>query len=314
MKKLTPGFFYFAATVAALTFGGCSAKSTSPPVPTSPPLTHMYLSLDVTAGSVQIYNTPVTAASVPTGTITPIADPAELFVDKTGRLFVPNGGGNSTVKVYTSPITGASTPAFTLTTLHTDPEDTTEDASGNVYVGVLNSNMCCIDIFPGPVNASASAGSEITANAVAPNGLGYPFGMGFDTSGNMYVSSTTSTIKYTPPISSASVPAANVLPNQDNYGLVLDASNNVYVANATTDGTIDVFTQPFQNGSARAFGLLVIPTATGYVEGMALDGSGNLWAVDDIGGVWEFTAPITSASVPTKILTVVNAYGIAFGP
>jgi hypothetical protein len=98
-----------------------------------------------------------------------------------------------------------------------------------------------------------------------------------------------------------------------NYGLNVDSSNTVYVANATVDGTIDVFTQPFQNSSVRAFGILVTPAAD-YIEGTALDGSGNLWAVDDVGGVWEVTAPITASSVPTKILTVVNAYGIAFGP
>jgi len=313
MKRLTLGFFCFAATVAALTFGGCSAKSTSPPVPTPPPLTHMYLSLFAAAGGVQIYNTPVTGASTPTGTIAPIADPAELFVDKTGRLFVPLENGSSTVQVYTSPITGTSTPAYNLTTLHTFPEDTVEDSAGNVYVSVANSATCCVDIFTGPVTGAATAGSEITANGVVTNPLGSPFGMAFDTSGNLYVSSRVSVIKFTPPISSASLPAANVTPNQDNYGLNVDSSNTVYVANATVDGTIDVFTQPFQNSSVRAFGILVTPSAD-YIEGTALDGSGNLWAVDDVGGVWEVTAPITASSVPTKILTVVNAYGIAFGP
>lgn len=313
MKRLSLAFFCIAAAVAALTISGCSAKSTSPPVPTPVPLNHMYLSLDVVAtGSVQIYNVPVTAASTPTGTIPNLNEPEELFVDKTGRLFVPLYP-TATTDVFTAPITAASTPAFVLTALHINPEDVTEDSAGNVYIGVLNSNMCCIDIFPGPVSGNATAASEITANAVSPNGLGFPYGMGFDTTGNMYVSSTTSIIKFTPPISSASVPAANVTPNVDNFGLVLDASNNVYVANATVDGTIDVFTQPFQNSSVRAFGLLVTPN-THYLTGTAFDGSGNLWTVDSTGAVWEITAPITSSSTPTKIITVVNAYGIAFGP
>jgi hypothetical protein len=313
MKRVSLAFFCIAAAVAAMTISGCSAKSTTPSVPTPPPLTHMYLSLSVVAtGSIQIYNVPVTAASTPIGTIPNINEPEELFVDKTGRLFVPLYT-TATTDVFTAPITAASTPAFVLTTLHIDPEQATEDAAGNVYIGVLNSNMCCIDIFPGPVSGNATAASEITANAVAPNGLGDPYGMGFDTTGNMYVSSVTSIIKFTPTISSASLPAANVLPNQDNYGLAVDASNNVYVADATVDGTIDVFTQPFQNGSVRAFGILVTPAAH-RVFGLAFDGSGNLWTVDNTGAVWEIPAPITSSSIPVKTITVGSAYGIAFGP
>ena len=152
---------------------------------------------------------------------------------------------------------------------------------------------------------------KITANGVAPNGLGYPYGMGFDTSGNMYVSSTTSIIKFTTPINSTSVPAANVIPNQDNYGLLVDAAGRVFVANATVDGTIDVFTQPFQNGSTRSFGINVVGT---YIQGTAFDGSGNLWCVDSTGAVWENLAPISATSTATKILTVAKAYGIAFGP
>jgi hypothetical protein len=310
MNRFRLAAMWAAGVGAAVSLASCTSKSTSPPVPTPAPLTHMYLSLQIVAGSLQIYNVPVTAASTPSGTITPLNDPAELFIDKAGRLFVPIGGG-TTVQAYASPVTSASTPAFTLTTLHAAPESVTEDSAGNVYVGVLNTNMCCIDIFPGPVSANATAGSEITANGVTPNGLGYPYGMGFDTSGNMYVSSTTSTIKYTPPINSASVPAANVLPNQDNYGLLVDATGRVFVANATVDGTIDVFTQPFQNGSTRSFGINVVGT---YIQGTAFDGLGNLWCVDSTGAIWEILAPISATSTATKILTVAKAYGIAFGP
>jgi hypothetical protein len=135
----------------------------------------------------------------------------------------------------------------------------------------------------------------------------------------MYVSSLTSIIKLTPPITSASTPAANVTQYPDNYGLLVDASNNVYVANATVDGTIDIFHQPFQNGSKRAFGLFVTVFAD-WIVGMAFDKSGNLWCTTASRYVWEIPAPITPTSNAKQILNVepfgpyAEAIGIAFGP
>ncbi len=305
---------YCAAGVGiAISLASCSSKSTSPVTPTPVPLTHMYLSLDSSpGGSIQIYSAPVTSASTPTGTITPLAGPAELFVDNAGRLFVPlqGLGTGTTVGVFASPITASSVPAYLLTTSHPNPEDTTEDSAGNVYVGEIQTN-CCIDVYTGPVTGAASPSYTINSNGVVTNPLSDPYGMSFDGSGNLYVSSSTSIIKYTPPFPSTSVPAANVTPNQDNYGLLVDASNRVFVADATVDGTIDVFVQPFQNGSARSFGINV---SIKYIQGMAFDGSGNLWCTDGNGAIWEIAAPISSTSTATKILTVVGAYGIAFGP
>ncbi len=306
--------FLAAGSLSLLILGGCSSSSTTPTTPTPPPSKHMYLSLAVnTTGSLQIYTTPVTSTSVPTGSIINLDAPEELFVDTAGRLFVPFDGptANTKVNVYTTPVASGASPAFILTTLSTGNEDVTESGAGTVYVSVVNSATCCIDIFPGPVSANATAASEITANGVTPHGLGDVYGVAFDSLGNLYASSMSSIIKLTPPISAASTPAANVTPNSNNWGLLVDASNRVFAANATVDGTVDVFTQPFQNGSARAFGLSV---SAKHVTGMAFDSSGNLWCVDGNGAIWEGLAPISSTTTFTNVLTVTNAYGIAFGP
>ena len=50
------------------------------------------------------------------------------------------------------------------------------------------------------------------------------------------------------------------------------------------------------------------------IYGIAFDGSGNLWVVDNDGNLWKVLAPITSSSTATKVLTGLTAYGIAFGP
>jgi hypothetical protein len=301
------------AVLLALQVSGCGSNgSTTPKTPTPPPITHMYLSDDLAVGHLWIYSLPITAASIPTGTITPLNEPGELFVDKGGRLFVPiQGGVGKSINVYTGTLTSASTPAYVLTTLSAVPDDVTEDSSGNLFVGVINSATCCVDVFTGPVTGTATASFEVTANGVVTNPLGDVFGVGVDSSNNLYASSRSSIIKLNAPISSPSTPAANVTPNFDNYGLLVDASNNVYVANGTADGEIDVYTQPFTSASVRSFDVAV---STTYLFGMAFDGSGNLWTTDHNGDIWEITAPITSTSVATKILTVAKTYGIAFGP
>jgi hypothetical protein len=66
--------------------------------------------------------------------------------------------------------------------------------------------------------------------------------------------------------------------------------------------------------TVRSFGIVVVPSSN-RLNGMAIDGSGNLWAVDNTGGIWKIPAPISSTSTATQILTVTGgAYGITFGP
>ncbi|HUY40531.1 MAG TPA: hypothetical protein VMV82_03075 [Candidatus Dormibacteraeota bacterium] len=110
-------------------------------------------------------------------------------------------------------------------------------------------------------------------------------------------------------------PAANVTPNQNNYGLLVDSSGRVFVADASSNGLVSVLTPPFVSSSTPAFNLTV--SSGNVVYGMAFDGSGDLWVTEEVGGgsVWEIKAPITSASTAVEVLSgISNAYGIAFGP
>lgn len=65
-------------------------------------------------------------------------------------------------------------------------------------------------------------------------------------------------------------------------------------------------------GSTPAFNISVNAGAALY--GLAFDGSGNLWTVDNNSDIWEIKAPITSSSTATQVLTGMQGYGIAFGP
>ncbi len=303
----------FAALGAAgvalmLLLTACKSTNAIPSVVT---FKHMYLSNDAAGGEIFVYDLPVTAASTPVATVSAGTDPGELFVDSGHRLFVPQFSSTvPEVLVYNLPLTASSTPAFTLSTSQDEPESVAQDSAGNIYVADTQGGGY-IDIYTHPVNAAASPSATISNNAVGNSGLKDPYDIAVAPNGDLYASDAQDINQFTPPFSASSVPSASVTPNQDNFGLRVDSNNRVFVADATTNGTIDVFTQPFTSASSRAFGLVL---SGEYITGMAFDGSGNLWAVDGAHAVWKIPAPITSSSTATQILTGTGGYGIVFGP
>jgi hypothetical protein len=296
----------------AFVLAGCQSTGTAfnPPGGVTT-FKHMYLSNDAVSGEIFVYGLPVTAASTPVATVSAGTNPGELFVDSSGRLFVPQFSSTvPEVLVYNLPLTASSTPAFTLSTSQDAPESVAQDSSGNIYVADTDSGGY-IDIYHGPVNGAASPSATISNNAVGNSGLKDPYDIAIAPNGDLYASDFDDINQFTPPFTAASVPSASAAPNQDNYGLRVDSNNRVFVANASADGILNVYTQPFTNASTPAFNISVSGT---YLYGMAFDGSGNLWTVDDNGVVWEIKAPITSSSTATQILTGTTGYGIVFGP
>jgi hypothetical protein len=312
----------FARSISAVVAGavilfaaGCTSNGSAfnPPGGSHLTFKHMYISDDSSPGHVYVYDLPVTSSSSPVATVAVGIDPAMLFVDAKGRLFVPEFTDTSTtVQVFKTPLTAASSPAFDLTTSQTDPGAVAEDAAGNVYVADVDSGGY-IDAYHGPVNGAASPSYTISNNGVGNSGLEDPYDIAVAPNGDIYASDTKDINQFTPPFSSASTPSSSVTPNQDNYGLRVDTQGRVFVADATADGEIDVYTQPFP-ASGNGLRSFAINVSTTYVLGMAFDGSGNLWTVDGNGVLWEIKAPITSSSTAQQVLTVTNGYGIAFGP
>jgi streptogramin lyase len=298
------------ALVALIALAGCKSSGTAYNPPSgisSLGIHHMYLSDD--SSHIYMYDLPLTSSSTPVVTLTVASGPAELFVDAQGRLFVPLNGVTSAL-AYKLPLTASSTPAFTLTTSQGRPEDATEDSSGNVYVSDTDAGGY-IDIYNHPVNANASPSATMTNNGVGNSGLKYPYGISIGPNGDLYASDDDDINQFTPPFSASSAPSASASPNTDNYGLVTDPNNRVLVANASANGYVSVYMQPFTNASTPAFNIDVSAT---YLDGMAFDGSGNLWTIDAGGVIWEIKTPITSSSTATQVLTGTSGYGIAFGP
>jgi streptogramin lyase len=181
---------------------------------------------------------------------------------------------------------------------------------GNIYVADVDAGGY-VDIYDAPVDAAASPSTTISNNSIGASGLVYPYGIALGPNGDLYASDYEDINQFTPPFTSSSVPSASVTPNDDNYGVRVDSSGRIFVANASGDGIVNVYTEPLTNASTPTFNLSVSST---HILGLAFDGSGNLWAVDGNGAVWEVAAPITSSSTATQVLTGTNAYGITFGP
>lgn len=312
MGFVRPVIVSIAALTLGIAFAGCKSTGVAynPPVPRIL-YHHLYISNGSTAGTITVYDLPVTSSSAPSATVSVGTDPGMLFVDGKGRLFVPEfSGASHTVQVFRTPLTASSTLAFALTTSQPDPANVAEDASGNVYVGDVDSGGY-IDIYNGPVNGAASPSRTMSNNGVGASGLKFPYDIAIAANGDLYASDTSDINQFSPPFTAASVPSASATPNFDNYGLRVDPQNRIFVANASADGVVNVYTQPFTNTSTPAFNLNVSGT---YLYGLAFDGSGNLWTVDGNGVLWEIKAPISSSSTATQVLTGTNGYGIAFGP
>jgi hypothetical protein len=304
-----------AACCTLLFAAGCTSNGTAFNPPGGGHLTfkHMYISNLSNPAQVYVYDLPVTSSSSPVATVNVGTDPGMLFVDAKGRLFVPEFTNTSTtVQVFQTPLTAASSPAFDLTTSQSDPAAVAEDAAGNVYVADVQFGGY-IDVYDGPVNGAASPSYTISNNGVGSSGLKDPYDIAVAPNGDLYASDTKDINQFTPPFSSASLPTASVTPNQNNYGLRVDTQGRVFVADATANGEIDVYTQPFpaSGNGLRSFGINV---STRGLYGMAFDGNGNLWTVDGNGVLWEIKAPITASSTAQQVLTGTNGYGIAFGP
>ena len=152
MKRLSA--FLVAGTLLAL--AACSSSSTSP-TPTPPPSFHIYTADFLNPGTVSIFTSPLSNASVPGGAFAGNNEPASMTFDSTNRLFVTNFGSD-TVQVFSSPIANGATPAFTLSTPALQAEDAAFDPAGNLFVTGLGN----IAHFTAPLTNASTVDFSIT--------------------------------------------------------------------------------------------------------------------------------------------------------
>ena len=256
--------------------------------------------------------------------------PYGIELDPHGNLYVADSGNhkiriiysNGTVSTYAG--TGArgslDGPASSATFDY--PQYIELDPHGNLYVTDTGNNKIRIIHSNGTVSTYAGTGGYGSLDGPALNAtFYYPFGLELDSSGNLYVTDTgnnkiriihsngtVSTYAGTDGYGSLDGPALNAT-FRDPFGLELDSSGNLYVADASnnkiriiySNGTVSTFAGTGARGSLDGPAL----NATFYYpSGLELDSSGNLY-VSTLTNIRK----ITTNSLPPSPLPIITLIG-----
>jgi tripartite motif-containing protein 71 len=275
--------------------------------------------------SVFVYPAGSNANTAPTATIsglnTGLIQPEGIALDSSRNIYVADWGGPS-VFVYSAGSSGNVFPIATISGSGTDldsPEGIALDHSGNIYVADDGDNSCdgteSVYVYP------AGSTGNVTPSAIiagSNTGLCYPYGIGLDSSGNIYVADQSGSVFVYPPL--ASLPSQpgypNVTPLAIIYGsntglsypvgIALDSSNDIYVA----DQSGSVFVYPPLGSSTGP--LNVAPTAT--ISGPLTELGVPQFIALQPAALPKPTATATSTATATPTATPTGTPGILVSP
>ncbi len=232
-------------------------------------------------------------ASLPTGLSIPSAK-INTLAGILNSCTATSGGSACASLMAAATVPGGSTPIDTL------------DAAYNILRNPGNNVMALDTLLPGspaftPVAASAVPDWTL-AVTWSGGGMNLPTAMAFDTSGNAWVASYFSALTELPPLGTGGsvqqiASASSVL--MESYGLTVDGSNNIWVANEQSSKSING-----GNGNVVKFSNTgqVLSGANGFSaggvffpQGLAADTNGNVWVVDYGNSMISLLSPSGSA-------------------
>jgi sugar lactone lactonase YvrE len=275
------------------------------------------------------------SAAQGTATSVYLSAPSGVAVDSSGNVYIADTGHARVDKVTSSGTlsylagtgTAGQPTAGTATSSElNNPSGVAVDSSGNVYIADRGNSRVEKVTSSGTLSIIAGTGTAgaPTAGVATNSKLNGPFGIAVDSSGNVYIgdlgndevekvtsSGTLSIFAGTGTAGSATAgPATSSELNQP-YGLAVDSSGDVYIADyaahevdrVTPSGTLAIFAGTGTAGTQTASTTgVATSTNLGGPNGVALDSSGDVYISDyddrviDEVGAW--TAPTFAAESP----------------
>jgi sugar lactone lactonase YvrE len=258
-------------------------------------------------------------------------NPAALAFDGAGNLYIANdnyiGSGATTALtivpatdgiVFNQSVTANDATALDAATGVADPLGIAFDSAGNLYVPNSAANTVTVV----PKSSGTLFGQSVSAGAATPlsaaAGLVGPWGLAFDSAGNLYISNFGNNTVTVVPKSSGTLFGQSVTANTATVlvaatgldsptGLAFDSAGDLFIANRAAALTI------VPKSSGTVFGRSVTANTatamawTGFINptGLAFDSAGNLFLTVDNSA---------SASYPTTGVSVIaQRSGTLFG-
>ncbi|HEX3468162.1 MAG TPA: NHL repeat-containing protein [Candidatus Elarobacter sp.] len=162
-----------------------------------------------------------------TGAATGISGPEGIGVDSSGNIYLSNRNGSS-VTVYNAGSAGNAAPARTISgalTMVNAPQQLVVNPGGDFYVA--NGVGSTVTYF------AAGANGNVAPTRTLNISLGsFPLGLAVDSSGNIYVATTTAIGVYAPGSSGAAAPTRTITGASTGLqfieGIAVDSAGNIY--------------------------------------------------------------------------------------